>query len=419
MNKMFLALILLPMGSCAMDSVSISGENVENLAQELLVNGESQWYDVCPEVQELLVREFLHNHPLMHFLSKQPIHVLNTLSGLLDLGADYGVAFDEVWVTSAEFNRVRDRRAIPGLNEVKVLDSPTGECVAIFEHADVREANFNRAGDRLVTLAHGEVKIWNVSTGECVATFEHNWASDAKFNRAGDRLVTCGDDKLKIWDISTDECVATFEHARLKSVQFNRAGDRLVTRGVGSVKIWDVSTGACVATLEHANVDSVQFNRAEDRLVTLGGRVGRVKIWNVSTGECVATFEHDGSTDAKFNRAEDRLATRARKGVKIWDLSTLLLKDESYVMRRFTLKQAIILDAVYEVILARARVKIRGEEAFVLNEEPLAPGQITFDFNTYPHLWEDYLLLPAAIQLALDQYITKMTTQQSANQETL
>ena len=106
---------------------------------------------------------------------------------------------------------------------------------------------------------------------------------------------------------------------------------------------------------------------------------------------------------------------------KIWDLTFL----ERFFTREITLPQAVLLNAVYEIVIIRALVKKWGQQAFnqeasvynqidhwsdkalsLLGEENSIHEAILFDFDKYPHLREHYRSLPAMIKNIVEPFIT-------------
>ncbi len=111
---------------------------------------------------------------------------------------------------------------------------------------------------------------------------------------------------------------------------------------------------------------------------------------------------------------------------KIWDVTSL----ERFFTRESSLPQAVLLNAVYEIVIIRALVKKWGQRAFnqkdsvynqidnwsdkslsLLGEENsyLVTGSaeaILFDFDKYPHLREPYRRLPVMIKNILKPFIT-------------
>ncbi len=316
---------------------------------------------------------------------------------------------------------------------LRLLSVSPGRYVRTFKHDGVNNVRITRERNWLVTADGGKVKFLNVDTCEWKAVLEHDDVIEVLLNRKEDRFVTAGDNKVRIWNAYTGKCVATFDHQRVASAQLNRKENRLVTSSLHEIKLWNIITGKCVATLKHdgrigegIGFGIVQFNRAGSMLaIAVCGDL--IKILNAYTGKCVAVLKHDGVTFMHFSMTGDRLVTFGGKMVKTWDLSALLPKDEDSLISLFTLKQAIILNAVYEVVLTRGLVRKFGKKAFcrkedslgylsslasyigsdLFDEELLTPEEIAFDFNRYSHLWKAYQSLPAAIQIVLAPYVTR------------
>ena len=73
-----------------------------------------------------------------------------------------------------------------------------------------------------------------------------------------------------------------------------------------------------------------------------------------------------------------------------------------------TLQQAVLLNFIVETIKARGIVKVLGTEAFIEGAPYLLPEAISFNFNHYPHLWDDYEALPEKIKEIVDPSVTKL-----------
>ncbi len=104
----------------------------------------------------------------------------------------------------------------------------------------------------------------------------------------------------------------------------------------------------------------------------------------------------------------------------IWDVTSL----ERFFTLESTLPQAVLLNAIYEIVIIRALVKKWGQKAFnqeasvynqidnwsdkalsLLGEENSIHEAILFDFDKYPHLSEHYIRLPAMIKNILEPFI--------------
>ena len=159
----------------------------------------------------------------------------------------------------------------------------------------------------------------------------------------------------------------------------------------------------------HTNwVKSAQFSRNCDKIVT-ASYDNTVKIWDTKTGNCITTLK--GHTNdvrsAQFSRNCDKIATNT---AKIWDIGEFL-ECQNFLTRRVTFQQAVILNCIYKIIVARRLVNNHGNNAFEEGGNSsgfFAQEEIILDFNTYPHLQKHYDDLPKALRAILDPYITKL-----------
>ncbi len=455
---------------CDKDQYAIESLPAEEktLVQDLLTNKESLWNTHCADISKLLAQSILHNHPIVPNLLRQ----INLPPGTLQDYTDEvrSVCFNKdgdkivtilkdhtakIWdvktesclttleghtntVHLAQFNKAGDKVVTTSWdNTAKIWDASTGTCLATLEgHTDtVYSAQFNKDGDKILTTSQDKTaKIWDANNGTCLTTIRN--IGSAQFNRTGDKIVTTSSwgHTAKIWDANNGTCLATLEGhtGHVSSAQFNKAGDKVVTTSWdNTAKIWDASTGVCLATLEgHTDkVYSAQFNKDGDKILTISWNkdarmwgdvnTGTCKIWNVNTGTCLTTLEDPthGISSGQFNKAGDKVLTTSNNIVKIWDIRVL---DEipHFLSKQITLQQAFILNAIYEVMIARTLVKKYGKEdkSFLESITTWVPlinsyllGKMCFDFNTYPHLQQHYESLPQEIQNKFDKYITKKT----------
>ena len=169
MKKLFMALLVLPMGTYAMETISN-----KNLIQEILTNEKTLRKTIkklSPDMSRYLAQLILKDHPAIKFL-------LNKLS-------------------------------IPH----KTLKGHDGR---------VFSAQFNEAGNKIVTASRdGMSKIWDVETGECVTLKGHaRSVYSAHFNGAGDKVVTASDDgTAKIWDLTQFNEIYNFLTKRITFYQ--------------------------------------------------------------------------------------------------------------------------------------------------------------------------------------------------------
>ncbi len=431
-----------------------------SLVEQILTQESTDMYRILgADLSKTLAQEVLHNHPIIHYLLRNiPIHCTHTFIGPthhpfsakfneaedMILTASHGTAnriwhvatgqclatfvFEDVvhedYVNSAVFSPTGDKVVTASRDTTaKIWNVKTGKCLATLV-GHVREVNlavFNDTGDRIVTASFDTTaKIWNASSGNCLITLEGHTSRvvSAVFNKRGDRIVTASWDKsAKIWHVQTGECMITLkghEHF-VNSAAFNTKGDRIVTTSYDrTAKLWHGQTGECLATFECQElfVNAAVFNEAGDKIVTtsLGTNA---KIWHVPTGKCLMTLKGKLNS-AIINRAGDRVLTAYSDGAaKIWDL-TDRNESEQFLLRTVNLTQAIILNAIYEVIVARRLVTLHGKNAFSKDDESIFreinANEITLDFNRYPHLQEQYDEIPALLRKKLDHFVSKRTT---------
>ncbi len=351
-------------------------------------------------------------------------------------------------IYSAKFNKAENQIVSASTDKTaKIWDASTGTCLATLEgHTDtVYSAQFNKDGDKILTTSRGHTaKIWDAKNGSCLATLRGHtdtvWS--ANFNKTGNMIVTASDDKTaRIWDANNGTCLATLEgHTdTVWSAKFNKDGNLIVTASDDkTARIWDVMNGSCLATLEGhtAYVNSAKFNEAGNLIVTASDDK-TARIWDVMTGSCLATFQDIRSAEFKGTTNKIVTSSSGNNTVKIWDVR-LLVEIPQFLARKVTLQQAFILNAIYEVMIARTLIKKHGKSALevalpsieeeedksslesitawlphinsYLLEKTVRPEEICFDFNTYPHLQQHYEDFPQEIQDTLEKYITRKTS---------
>ncbi len=379
------------------------------------------------DLSRKLAQEVLKLHPIVP-------HLLRNIAAISNLA----LKGHKNRLTSATFNKAGDRIVTAsGDNTAKIWDAETGECLlTLARHKDgVFSAVFNEAEDRIVTVSDdGTAKIWDVKTGESLVILANAFImSSAVFNKTEDRIVTASLDTI-IWNTATGERLLTLEgqEGSFTSATFNKAGDRILTTSDDrTAKIWDAETGECLLTLvgHKESLTSATFNKAGDRILTASWDK-TAKIWDVKTDKRLTTLagHKNRLISAIFNKAGDRILTASwDKTAKIWNLNDFH-ECEQFLFSTISLTEAIILNAIYEAMVARRLVTLHGENAFTKDEEPkglLAPAfwlwrivtgshvaikNITLDFNSYPHLQEHYDDIPKLLRKVLDHFVTKRTT---------
>ncbi len=278
--------------------------------------------------------------------------------------------------------------------------------------------------------SHPMVDYIKRSADLCTSTLEGHTCpvTSASFNPDGTTLLTTSEDRTKIWEVRTGNCLHILQgHTDyVNSASFSPDGTTIVTASYDrTAKIWDVRTGNCLHTLEghNSNVMSASFSPDGTTLLTTSDD-RTAKIWEVQTGNYLHTLQ--GHTNyvnsASFSPDSTTLVTTSDdETAKIWDVTTL----ERFFTKESTLPQAVLLNAIYEIVIIRALVKKWGQRAF--NQKASAYNQITswsdkaalsllgednstheamlFDFDKYPHLREHYRRLPVMIKNILEPFI--------------
>jgi WD40 repeat protein len=236
-------------------------------------------------------------------------------------------------------------------------------------------------------------------------------------------VVTGSDDTTaKIWDTKTGGLLHSLEGhtASVKLVAFNPTGNKILTGCSDSrdttAKIWDTKTGELLHSLKGhttksvealgsiGSIDSVVFNPTGDKIVIAHGPF--LRIWDTTAGEHLFSLLCSNSllgNNPQFNPAGDKIAVSfaCLKNVRIGDLEPAL-SIQKFLEKNITLRQLIILNAIFETMKAQGIVKALKEKAFLKGAPALSPECIIFDINKYPHLKDDYEALPKVIKEAFD-----------------
>jgi WD40 repeat protein len=294
----------------------------------------------------------------------------------------------------------------------KLLDVTTGTIIHSFndEHSIVIAA-FNVAGDKLATgSVAGSVKIWNLISGEEIGrntVGDSSGVSFLEFNLAGDRVVIgSADGTVRIWNSTTDKTLLIKGHSKtIISASLNSVGDKLVTGSSdGTAKVWNVKTGELLYALEghEGSISSVSFNPDGDKIIT-ASTDGITRIWDAETGNVLRTLR---GQVALFNPMGDTVIVGVGNVARIMHVEPLF-KSYEFLAKQISLRQAVILNAIFETMKARGIVKALQEKAFKHGAPILAPTDIVFDFNEYPHLLDDYNRLPQEIKRIFDPYVRR------------
>ena len=182
--------------------------------------------------------------------------------------------------------------------------------------------------------------------------------------------------------------------------------------------------GTCLKTLK-AHIDritSAQFSPDGQTILTASWD-RTAKLWNLN-GTCITTLKDHSApiSSAQFSPDGQTIITTSEYNTaKLWDLKEWL-KCNNFLTKEILLTQAVLLNAIYETIVAKKLVEIHGSRARIkinedrdrnhseINSSPLQqhkPDEITFDFAQYPHAQKLYDDLPEAIKTILDPFVTK------------
>jgi hypothetical protein len=300
----------------------------------------------------------------------------------------------------------------------ELLDVATGATIRLTDGPMVT-AMFNAAGDKLATASlYGVVILYNTAGKEILRNTLGGKVMFLEFNPAGDTVIIGSEgSKARLWNIETNKTLLLQGHSNdVILASFSPDGNKLVTGSKGgTAKVWDVRMGELLHTLEshEGAISSAWFNPKGDKILTASTPVftrsgsitkkGITRIWDAKTGNLLHTL--DGQV-AIFNQAGDKIMVGVGNVARIVDLEPFL-KSQEFLANEIVLRQAIILNAIFETIEAREIVKKYGEKAFLPGAQVLAPEDIVFDFNRYPHLWEGYVSLPEPIKGVFDPYIKK------------
>ena len=81
---------------------------------------------------------------------------------------------------------------------------------------------------------------------------------------------------------------------------------------------------------------------------------------------------------------------------------------QQFLSKSITLRQAVILNILFETVKARGIVKALGNKAFIEGAPQLSPEAISFDFTHYPHLWDEYESIPEEIRDLFTPYVMQL-----------
>ncbi len=253
------------------------------------------------------------------------------------------------------------------------------------------------------------------------------WSHD--LNEAGDLWVVASvNNTAEIWHDKNSIATLKGHTDDVVSAQFNNTGDMIITASrdnTAKIWHWDGENATYIATLEghNDNIMSAQFNKTGNMVLITSLDTATLWLWDGENATYTTTLEghNDCLYDAQFNKAGDMIVTSSSylEPGKIWDISSLL-KVYHFLTKEIKFHQAILLKAIYEVVISRALVKKFGKNAFKNDQGILSSTitylfssyYITFDFSKYPHLLEHYtsmLTKVPELEEILAPYISRNT----------
>jgi WD40 repeat protein len=204
------------------------------------------------------------------------------------------------WTTDVTFSPDGQLLATSsGDGTARLWDVATGLEVARATHRDaVWDVDFSPDGKRLASASSGEVRVLEAPDWEEVAVLRHAGANDIAFSPDGALLASAGsDDMARVWDTSTWQEVVHMKHNDrdevVSAVAFSPDSRKLATgSGNTMARVWDTETWQEIARVS-SGADQVLFSRDGRWLFTRSDYRNTVRMWDTSTGgREVARIEH-------------------------------------------------------------------------------------------------------------------------------
>uniref|UniRef100_A0A8B9P921 WD repeat domain 3 n=1 Tax=Apteryx owenii TaxID=8824 RepID=A0A8B9P921_APTOW len=139
----------------------------------------------------------------------------------------------------------------------------------------------------------------------------------------------------------------------VRTLAFSSDNIAILSAAAESVKIWNRSTLQCIRTMECEYALCSLFVPG-DRQVIIGTKTGKLQLYDLASGSLMETLAaHDGAVWSIALSPDQRgfVTGGADKCVKFWEFE--LVKDESSIQKRLSLKQVRILQLDEDVLCVR------------------------------------------------------------------
>ncbi|XP_040428462.1 WD repeat-containing protein 3 [Cygnus olor] len=139
----------------------------------------------------------------------------------------------------------------------------------------------------------------------------------------------------------------------VRTLAFSSDNIAILSASAESVKIWNRSTLQCIRTMD-CEYALCSFFVPGDRQVIVGTKTGKLQLYDLASGSLMETLNaHDGAVWSIALSPDQRgfVTGGADKCVKFWEFE--LVKDESSVQKRLSMKQVRILQLDEDVLCVR------------------------------------------------------------------
>ncbi|MBD1997669.1 hypothetical protein H6G00_13700 [Leptolyngbya sp. FACHB-541] len=323
----------------------IETQTISLLKSHLLVKAQAK--DYVKQMQLRFIVEFVINHLLMHFGSKN--EVVNRIKQLLarqrsktsvEVGYVAGNLFNllrqlEIDLSNYDFSNLTIRQA--DLSHINLHNTN-------FANTELIQPAFTEMFGSILTIAFspdskllatgdvdGKIRLWQIEDSKQLFVLEElGWVRSVAFSPDGRLLGSGSSDRvIKLWDVSTGQCYQTLKgHTHLiHAITFHPSRPILASASEDqTVRIWDISSGQCLQTLQgHSDaVNTVMFSQDSQFLAT-GSYDQTVRLWDTRTWKCVRTLRGHGDRIRSLVFSPDSQAVMSSSDdltIRIWDSLT-------------------------------------------------------------------------------------------------